>query len=98
MNAPFDLYFLVMRAVSRRAEALGLADAVAADSFEVLGDELTAMRPSTTATRALACDAWLIGEQRYEAVAWAMADREGFADLDAWVASECAAQGVQVRP
>ena len=39
----------------------------------------------------------LLKEQRDEAVAWAMADREGFADLAAWVASECIDQGVEVQ-
>lgn len=93
MIARGDLVEIVEHAVIRRAvpHVLGAPES---PDFDRLGDALTDVRPSTPAIRALACDAWVVDGGHHEAAAWAMADREGFADLDAWIAAECAAQGV----
>lgn len=85
---------IVRAAIVRRAARLGVTVG-GREHMESLGDRLHEHRPSTPARRSLACDAWLCANGRWTAVAEDLADREGM-ELDAWLAAEAIAQGVEV--
>lgn len=90
MGARVTLEKLVLVALERE-----LADhRVDAPTLEAAGDVLVERRPLTKALRSLACACWLAADARTIHGAAEALSPDG--DVEAWVAEECARQGVEV--